>query len=1081
MNTRRCDGRQATARVFHNRYRWVCCALVAYGAAPAGAQTVGPGTINATVVNNAGTGDQTVVGNTTIAIGGTGTGTAVTAGTLTLDPNASGFPAGPIAVQTTSGHGLFVNASAAAAAIIAQPNVTVSTTLGSGAVALGSAASITASGLTINNGAGGTTGGGYGAVAQDGGQIRLTNSAITVTNTSAIALGTAGAGSSLTLSGTNTIVSNGARGVGIYAKNGGSFTLPANTVLNMNGQGSAGVVLEAAPQADAAVGDGLTIHLTGTGATNANGSTGVAAFGGSTATFRGLVVDGADASTGVHVVSGDPRGLGISNAGTSSTVNLSDATITVSRSSGSVYTVTSTPSVALVTAVGGSTPSLSSLVSAAPAGLRASPGVQSTLQSTSTINATNTTINVSATNGYGVYAGARAVSGLNTIALTNSSVNGNGSSVNGLGADQNGLVTATGSTVNVAGGGSALYLITGADVTGGVGPTIALTDTQVRTSGNSAGIVSQNFSNTLVNRVSMTGGTMNVPDSVAIYATGGPTSVTASNTAVSGGRLLQALGSTFAPQATVVDVTASNGSVLDGDAFANATAVANIALQSGSRWSGAALNVTNVSVDASSTWNVTGNSTVTQQVSNAGLVGFAAPTAGAFKTLTTQQYAGNGGVLGVNAYLGSDGSASDKLVINGGTASGTSGIRVTNAGGPGALTTQNGILVVDVANGGTTNAGSFTQSGRAVAGVYEYRLFRGAADGTNPDAWYLRSERAEPPPPPPVPPGPNPNVVVPLFRPEVGAYLANQRLAAGFLVHSLHDRLGEPQWTEQQTFDNDDARRGAGWVRLVGKDVGSRTSNGTFDVNSTAWMLQLGGDVAQWSIFRGDDRLHLGGMLGYSWGSSTGRATGNPFKADSDVQGVNVGVYGTWFQNDQSRLGWYTDLWAQFGWFTNHVNGEFLPSARYHSRVLALSAEGGYAWLPRFTRDWVIEPQAQVIYVRGYQDAFTEPTGTQVGGADSDGVITRLGVRMHRTWIDGKGYRYQPYLTLNWWHDSVDNRVALNGVGMSDLYPSNRYEVKLGFDLQGRRGWTGWSNVGWQWGSQSYHAFIGRVGVKYAW
>lgn len=196
---------------------------------------------------------------------------------------------------------------------------------------------------------------------------------------------------------------------------------------------------------------------------------------------------------------------------------------------------------------------------------------------------------------------------------------------------------------------------------------------------------------------------------------------------------------------------------------------------------------------------------------------------------------------------------------------------------------------------------------------------------------------------------------------------------------------------------------------------------------------------------------------------------------------MNVGVYGTWFQNDQSRLGWYTDLWAQFGWFTNHVNGEFLPSARYHSRVLALSAEGGYAWLPRFTRDWVIEPQAQVIYVRGYQDAFTEPTGTQVGGADSDGVITRLGVRMHRTWIDGKGYRYQPYLTLNWWHDSVDNRVALNGVGMSDLYPSNRYEVKLGFDLQGRRGWTGWSNVGWQWGSQSYHAFIGRVGVKYAW
>jgi outer membrane autotransporter protein len=173
-----------------------------------------------------------------------------------------------------------------------------------------------------------------------------------------------------------------------------------------------------------------------------------------------------------------------------------------------------------------------------------------------------------------------------------------------------------------------------------------------------------------------------------------------------------------------------------------------------------------------------------------------------------------------------------------------------------------------------------------------------------------------------------------------------------FPIHSLVTGVHERQArtvtpADQQTFDNDDARRGAGWLRLVGKDIGSRSRDGNFDVNSTVWMLQGGGDVARWSVFQGDDRLHLGGMIGYNLGSSTRRASGNSFHADSDVQGVNVGVYGTWFQNNKTRLGWYTDLWAQYGWFTNHVNGQFLPSARYDSQVLALSAEAGYAWFLR--------------------------------------------------------------------------------------------------------------------------------------
>jgi len=332
---------------------------------------------------------------------------------------------------------------------------------------------------------------------------------------------------------------------------------------------------------------------------------------------------------------------------------------------------------------------------------------------------------------------------------------------------------------------------------------------------------------------------------------------------------------------------------------------------------------------------------------------------------------------------------------------------------------------------------------------------------------------------PPAPPAPDPK---PLYRPEVGAYLANQRMAAGLLVHSLHDRLGEPQWTEQQTFeDNDNAKRKSGWVRLVGRDASSQSRDGNFDVDSTTWLLHGGAEVAQWSVLRGDDRLHLGGMLSYGWGSSDASAQGNEFRAQGKVQGFTVGAYGTWFQNDVDRLGWYVDLWGQYGWFDNTINGQALPSLKYNSTMLALSAETGYAWLPSRSRDWVVEPQAQVIWLHGQQDGVTEPNGTRVGDASGSGWIGRLGVRTHRTWIHDDGDRTQAYLTLNWWHDNVNDQIAFNGLQMRDLYPQDRYEVKLGVDLQRGKGWTGWANVGYEWGRQSYQAVTGRIGVKYTW
>lgn len=90
--------------------------------------------------------------------------------------------------------------------------------------------------------------------------------------------------------------------------------------------------------------------------------------------------------------------------------------------------------------------------------------------------------------------------------------------------------------------------------------------------------------------------------------------------------------------------------------------------------------------------------------------------------LTVNSYMGNNGTIAMNAFLGMDGSASEKLVIsNGGMADGNTVLRITNLGGPGPLTNANGIQVVEALGNATTTTGAFTlgnpDCGRALSTI----------------------------------------------------------------------------------------------------------------------------------------------------------------------------------------------------------------------------------------------------------------------------------------------------------------------------------------------------------------------------
>ncbi|WP_312409509.1 autotransporter outer membrane beta-barrel domain-containing protein [Comamonas sp.] len=101
---------------------------------------------------------------------------------------------------------------------------------------------------------------------------------------------------------------------------------------------------------------------------------------------------------------------------------------------------------------------------------------------------------------------------------------------------------------------------------------------------------------------------------------------------------------------------------------------------------------------------------------------------------TTYDYAGLASTIHMNAALGGNNSATQKLIVNRST-SGSTTLNIRNLGGTGAQTTGNGILVVQV---GFESNGHFTlpAPGYIQAGAYRYTLNK---VGRN---WYLQSAPA---------------------------------------------------------------------------------------------------------------------------------------------------------------------------------------------------------------------------------------------------------------------------------------------------------------------------------------------------
>lgn len=480
--------------------------------------------------------------------------------------------------------------------------------------------------------------------------------------------------------------------------------------------------------------------------------------------------------------------------------------------------------------------------------------------------------------------------------------------------------------------------------------------------------------------------------------------------------------------------------------------------------------------------NLTNNSTV--MIGQSG--------GGAGNTLNvTGDYVGNNGTINFNTVLGDDNSATDRMVV-GGSTSGNTTVSITNAGGSGAAT-LNGIELITV---GGKSDGEFTQSRRIVAGAYDYVLTRG--QGSNSGNWYLVSGDTTPiDPVDPTEPNPEPgtdpdtdsgtdtdtgNKPKPGWvRPEAGLYGLNMAAANTLFTHRLHDRLGETHYVDALTGEK---KVTSMWLRNVGGHTRSKDSSGQLNTQSNRYVMQMGGDIAQWSS-DGENRYHLGVMAGYANQKSNARNHVNGNRADGSISGYSAGLYGTWLQDNEAKTGAWLDTWLLYNWFDNTVSGKSAGSESYKSKGFTASVEGGYTWKlgERDERTaYYIQPKAQAIWMGVKADDITESNGTRVTGEGDGNIQTRLGARVfikgHSALDDGKERTFEPFVEANWIHNTETFGATLNGVRVNQAGTRNIGELKAGVEGQLSRNVNLWGNVAQQVGDAGYSDSSAMLGLK---
>ena len=590
-------------------------------------------------------------------------------------------------------------------------------------------------------------------------------------------------------------------------------------------------------------------------------------------------------------------------------------------------------------------------------------------------------------------------------------------------------------------------------------------------------------------------------------------------------------------------ITSGNGVLLNNLSSGTTTLTA-----SNSQLTGAittdSTSTANVTLHNTTTWTMTGSSNLSSLVNDTSTIFFAPPSGdptqlASYKTLSTINYTGVGGRIVLNTFLGTDGSPSDRLIINGGSATGTSAIQIIHAGGAGVETVANGIPVVQAINGGSTATGAFQLGNLVEAGPFEYRLFRGSVDASAPNDWFLRSDFIVPPtgpttppitpptgpttppvtpptgpttppvtpptppitalPPDPLPDPLPPGSIDPIIGPRLATYGVVQPIARQMgltTLGTMHERIGDTLTVGNAGSDAEGWLRST-WGRVIGQQIDNHYQ-AFADPRASGRLIGLQFGVDVW---RGSFEPGSRDVAGLYFGYLNGDTNVDGLVTNADATAYVLQRTGTLNLNSYS-LGGYWTHYGPGGWYLDGV----LQGTRYGGDAttqfsavgltttlptqgsgFVSSLEGGYPIPLAFGPGFVLEPQAQIIWQEVDFDGASDGISTVALGSTS-GTTGRLGVRGQWTIPGANGEVWQPYGRFNIWRDWGGNAAtsfAGSGIAVPLVEQATRLELAGGLTFKLQANLSFYTQIGYQFAVAPTNAgrdgVKGDIGLRYTW
>ncbi|MET3632263.1 outer membrane autotransporter protein [Burkholderia sp. 572] len=501
----------------------------------------------------------------------------------------------------------------------------------------------------------------------------------------------------------------------------------------------------------------------------------------------------------------------------------------------------------------------------------------------------------------------------------------------------------------------------------------------------------------------------------------------------------------------------------------------------------------------------TGNFRINGNLTNAGLVQLGGSGVGNALTVAGN-YVGQNATIALNTTLAGDGAPSDKLVVSGGTASGASMLKVTNVGGAGALTTGDGIQVVQATNGATSSAGAFTLSGGTVsAGAYSYFLAKGGAAAGTGDSWYLRNtvppkpqprvvEPGQPAPPPATPVTPaegTPESIVeavadagtggspePIFRPEVPLYAEAPAVARqlGLLqIDTFHDRQGE------QGLLSESGPMPASWARVWGGNSNiKQKGDATPSFDGTVWGMQVGQDLYADNSPSGH-RNHYGFFVGFARavGDVNGFALAQPDLGVGTLQINSYNLGGYWTHIGPG--GWYTDAVVMGSALTVRTHSNDNVNGSTDGNAFTGSVEAGFPVALGY--GLTLEPQAQLVWQYLSLGRFNDGV-SDVTWNNGNTFVGRIGARLQWA-FDANGVSWKPYLRVNVLRSfGADDKTTFGGsTTIGTQVGQTAGQIGAGLVAQLTKRGSVYATVSYltNLGGEHQRTITGNAGVRWAW